>query len=260
MHHNFVFAILTVFTLLPTGVLADDVLFFGNSFTSASDIPKMVEAIATSQGRTVSTMAVTKGGQGFAYHLSKPATDSALESKPWQWVVLQDQSLNPTHAGKDDFLKTGQELAERIANLSPKSKVVLYETWAYSPKHAIFGATSKEKGSFANPDEMYAELRKSYAALQAALKQKSSERTVLVAPVGAAFARCQKEYPEVQIYAADHKHPSIAGSYLSACVLYATLTGDTPVGAAPGRKVDPQEAKILQEVAEKTVGELRASK
>lgn len=239
---------------------AEDILFFGNSFTSSNDIPKMVEVIATSKGKTAATKAVTKGGQGFSYHLSKPATDEALQSKSWNWVVLQDQSLNPTHVGKSDFMKTGQELAQRVAKLSPKANLVLYETWAYSPKHAIFSSTSKDKAAFANPDEMYAELHKSYAGLHDALKAPASQQQVLVAPVGAAFARCVKEHPEIQIYGGDHKHPSLAGSYLSAAVIYATLFNDSPIGAAPGKKVDPQEAKILQEVAEKTVAELRAQK
>lgn len=235
--------------LLPT-LRADDVLFFGNSFTFVNDIPGMMEAIAVSKGKTVSTLKVTQSGEGWAYHLSKPATDIALKSRTWNWVVLQDYSLNATHARKvEDFMKTGQEFEDRIAQESPKANILLYETWAYSPKHPIFAATAKSPAQFASPDEMYGEIHKNYAALQAALQGRDAQRQVLLAPVGTAFAQCAREHPEINLYAIDFKHPSPSGSYLSALVLYATLFHDSPLGAAPGRKVDPGVAKALQEVA-----------
>ncbi len=233
---------------------AEDILFFGNSFTSSNDIPKMVEAIAVSKGKAVTVMAVTKGGQGFPYHLGNPATDPALESKPWNWVVLQDYSLAPTHARKvEDFMKYGQAFYDRIVQKSPAAGVVLYETWAFSPKHALFTAAEGKKAQFASPDELTGELQKNYAALQAVLQAKDPKRPVLVAPVGTAFANCVRTHPDVNLFAPDFKHPNVDGSYLSALVIYATVYKDSPLGAAPGKKVKPADAKILQEVAEATI-------
>ncbi len=239
---------------LSQDLQAEDVLFFGNSFTSANNIPKMVETIAGSKGKVASTIAVTKGGQGWAYHLAKPATDPALQSKSWNWIVLQDYSLNATHGRKvEDFFKTGEGLYERVAKLSPQANILLYQTWAYSPEHPVFKGDGEEKVHFASPGEMEGEIQKNYAALQTRLQAKDPQRTVLIAPVGAAFARCVREHPEISIYGTDFKHPSMEGSYLSAAVIYAVLFKDSPLGAAPAKKVDPQEAKLLQQVAADTV-------
>ena len=51
-----------------------------------------------------------------------------------------------------------------------------------------------------------------------------------VAPVGMAWHNARHEDPEVQLYHEDGAHPGPAGSYLAACVFYATLTGNSPVG------------------------------
>lgn len=153
----------------------------------------------------------------------------------------------------DDFLGNGERLADWVAEKSPSAAIVLYETWSYEAAHACFKAGDKGPAQFANPEEMLGEIRKNYAALHSKLQAKHKERRVLLAPVGQAFARCVKEHPEINLYSSDRKHPSIVGSYLSALVLYATIFNDSPLDAAPGRKVDPKVVRLLQEVADATV-------
>ena len=246
--------VLSVFGVAPPTIQAEDILFIGNSFTYVNDLPRMMEAIATSKGKTATTLAVTKGGKGWSYHLAEPATDIALKSKPWSWVVLQDYSLNATRAGNVElFLKNGQAFYDRLAHETPAASILLYETWAYSAKHPLFAARTSTPARLSSPDEMSGEIHKNYAALGARLQTNDSRRVVVVAPVGTAFARCVREHPEINLYAPDFKHPSPAGTYLAALVIYAAAYKDSPLGAAPGRRVDPKEAKLLQEVAESTV-------
>ena len=195
-------------------------------------------------------MSVTKGGEGWAYHLKAPATDTALKSKAWNWVVLQDYSLDATHARNvDDFMKYGQEFYDRIVQEAPHANILLYETWAYSPRHPVLAGVPPEPAKFSSSDEMYGEIHKNYAALQAVLQARDPKRKVLVAQVGTAFARCAHEHPEIDLYTPDFKHPNLKGSYLSALVIYGTLFNDSPMGAADGWKSDPRIIKILQEVA-----------
>jgi hypothetical protein len=101
---------------------------------------------------------------------------------------------------------------------------------------------------------MIGEIVKNYTALLAALRAKDPNRQVVLAPVGEAFARCVKEHPEIALYnALDHKHPSQAGSYLSALVLYETIFQDDPKGALTVFKhftIDVPTAASLQQVAE----------
>ena len=46
-----------------------------------------------------------------------------------------------------------------------------------------------------------------------------------------------------------NKHPNAAGQYLNACVFFATIFGESPVGAATVKGVTDDEALGLQQVA-----------
>jgi hypothetical protein len=254
---------LFLFCLSILALPADDILFFGNSFTQGAGdvwvvgmggIPKLVEAIAASKGKTVNTMMVATGGKDWAYFMANPATDPALKSKPWNWVVLQDYSTKPTHLARTNtFMADGEAFYDRIAQESPQAKIVLYETWAYDARNPIFTGVSNKKG-FVNPDEMIGEIVKNYTALLSALQAKDPNRQIVMAPVGEAFARCVKEHPEIALYnAKDLKHPTQAGSYLSAMVIYATIFQDSPKGALTAFKhfaIDDNVAANLQAVAD----------
>jgi len=242
---------------------ADDALFFGNSFTNR--IPSIVTDIAKSKGKDLATKGIIKNGQDLGAHLAGHGADDALKSKSWATVVLQDLSLNPTHArDSKKFMNYGDRFYDKIVQNAPGATIVLYETWAYSAQHYFItgGPDPKLKldgvedappakgptPKFASADEMYGEIHASYAALQVALQAKDAKRKILIAPVGTAFAQCIKDHPKINLYIKDLKHPSAAGNYLAACVLYATITGDNPVGAE-SKGVPDADAKILQEIA-----------
>jgi len=243
---------------------ADNLLFIGNSFTFGGGekvvsehggIPELVKEIAIAKGKPTAATMVTTGGKDWGFHLTNPPTETALHEKTWDVVVLQDYSTKPTHAGNvEEFMKNGATFYDRIAAASPKSKIVLYETWAYAAKNSIFGKSSPTK--FASPDEMMGELHKNYTSLQAALQAKDANREILYAPVGTAFAQCVKEHPEINLYMSDLKHPSKEGCYLSALMLYATIFHDSPTGATntfASFTLNAEVAKKLQSVAQEVL-------
>src|SRR5438105_3010113 len=101
-------AFVTLACLPAYRLYAEDILFIGNSFTyGAGDkaiqehggVPKLVEAIAASKGRTIQTMMVVAGGKDWGFHLAQPNTATALSAKKWDFVVLQDLSTKATHVG-----------------------------------------------------------------------------------------------------------------------------------------------------------------
>jgi hypothetical protein len=245
---------------------AEDVLFVGNSFTYGGDpavsknggIPKLVELIAAAKGKTVAATMMVVGGKGWDFHLQNPATLTAITSKPWNWVVLQDHSESPTHAGNlDAFMKNGKTLHDKIAAASPQAGIVLYETWAYATGSWIYKTPPTAK-TFSNPEEMMGELHKNYSALLADLQAKDPNRRILLAPVGDAFARCIQENPGINLYAKDLKHPDKEGCYLSALVIYATLFQDSPQGATatfPAFMLDADTAAHRSEVAGRGAGD-----
>ena len=242
---------------------ADDVLFIGNSFTFGATapavqknggVPRLFAEIAAAKGRTVSTSAVTSGGKDWAWHLAQPATDEALNSKPWTWVVLQDYSTRPTRLGKvDQFIHDGETFSEKIAQNSPHAGIVLYETWARPA-----GAFYLSKTGF-GPEQMMGDLHESFGRLRDDLAGKNPNREARVAPVGTAFARDAAKYPAINLDAFDHHHTNAEGYYLAALVIYETIYHDSAKGAPAsffnGELVIPaDDAAKLQNIADEVAG------
>ena len=71
----------------------------------------------------------------------------------------------------------------------------------------------------------------------------------LVIPAGLAFAKAIAKRADVELYAADKRHPSPAGTYLGACTVYATLYRKSPVGLTYTAGLSPELATLLQAAA-----------
>lgn len=73
-----------------------------------------------------------------------------------------------------------------------------------------------------------------------------------VIPAGLAFARSIERRPDVNLYVPDKRHPSLAGTYLVACTVLASVYGVSPVGNTYTAGLDPAVARHLQEAAWQT--------
>ncbi|AMM25788.1 DUF4886 domain-containing protein [Variovorax sp. PAMC 28711] len=82
-----------------------------------------------------------------------------------------------------------------------------------------------------------------------AYTQAGKDNNAQVIPAGLAFARSVELRPDVNLYIADKRHPTLAGSYLAACTTYATLFKRSPVGSSYTAGLDPSVARHLQQVA-----------
>jgi hypothetical protein len=74
-----------------------------------------------------------------------------------------------------------------------------------------------------------------------------------VVPAGLAFARSIEARPDMNLHVADKRHPSPAGTYLTACTVLASIYGVSPVGNAYTAGLDPAVARHLQQTAWVTV-------
>jgi hypothetical protein len=205
------------------------VLFIGNSYTAVNDLPGVVSRFG---GFEVAEH--TPGGQTWEGHAADPEV-AALILKGWDYVVLQDQSDQAFIA------TTGVKPALQWLDAEIKAtgaKTVLYMTWA---KH--------EDGELITEATRFLE-----DVLLVRYYQRHAEAIgALVAPVGRAWERALRD-PTVVLHAADGSHPTEAGTYLAACVLYATLTGKSPVDLGDGGlHVDAALAKLLRQVAWETM-------
>jgi hypothetical protein len=70
-----------------------------------------------------------------------------------------------------------------------------------------------------------------------------------VSPVGAAWKKIRDENDPVDLYDPDGSHPDYEGSYLAACVFYATIFDKSPVGLSFTGSLSTADATYLQEKA-----------
>lgn len=195
-----------------------DVLFLGNSYIYVNDLPALVEAISGAlPGPIIRTGIHTHGGFTLAGHLEDGHVPAVLEptaaAGAWDRVVLQEQSalgtdMDPSTGKLGEptaFHAATRRLVEMIRQRG--GEPLLYMTWA------------KERFPAQTAD-----LAGAYEAIGA-------ELGVPVAPVGLAWARVRRERPDLTLFLSDGSHPHPRGSYLAACVIYAELTGRSPVGA-----------------------------
>ncbi len=247
----------------PAG--ADNILFIGNSFTFGASaplvrlnggVPKLVEALAVAGNKKARAYAVTAGGKDWSYHLAQPATAEAITARPWSWVVLQDFSSRPTHAGDiSGFMRDGETFSDRIAAASPHAGIILFETWARPP--AFF--TGGPGRDFSGPAQMLAELHDSYGRLRDDLARRNPNRAARVALVGTAFALVNKKYPAIRLIALDNHHATAEGYYLAALVIYETIyhqsVKDAPTVFFHGLlRFSPETAADLKEAADEVAG------
>jgi hypothetical protein len=94
---------------------------------------------------------------------------------------------------------------------------------------------------------------RSFALMQAELDDGyrviAEEVGAAIIPAGAAWAMARERMPTLDLWNADGSHPSAAGTYLTACVVFATVFRETPVGLPASPSVDAESARQLQTVA-----------
>ena len=259
-----------ILAVLATSARAENkVLFLGNSFTlgsgGASSVPNIFDALARAAGQAdPSTVMVGVGGKNYQYHYENHQTE--ISSQPWTHVVIQNYSTEPTHIGSPgDHMTYGKLLYSSIMANNGETNVHLYQTWARSAIHSLITGTSTSS-TFESTKEMLDELATNYQALANALNSENpSNPPVKVNPVGQAWNDAggnlhPNDSSYIDLFSSDEYHGNSLGYYLSACVHYAAIYEDSPVGlySSPeitslGLKLNINDARFIENIAWQSV-------
>ena len=188
------------------------VLLIGNSQMGNEGVDKILEQIAASATPSIglkATEALLDGATLRTVWNYLQKNRRTLEKGPYDYVVFQD-TLGFTIVGRDTAAEF-VEYAGKIDDWTRKQggKTVFYMEQTRTP-------LLESELSIAQREQIHSSLAKRLNAD--------------VAPIGIAWQRIWKERPTLGLYAADNIHPSIAGSYLISCVLYATIFKRSPIG------------------------------
>lgn len=205
------------------------VLFIGNSFTARNDLPGLIAQMAEARGKHLDHRLISAGGASLRMHWNKGDALKAIEEASYDYVVLQEQSTLP--------IKNALRMHENIRLFdevirASGAKTALYLTWAR--RHS--------------PD--------SQEAITDAYQSIGKELGAIVVPVGIAWQEFQRRRDRPVLHDADESHPTLAGSYLAACVFLAVLFEESPVGLEVNiRGLPKEEAELLNETAWKVTRE-----
>jgi hypothetical protein len=224
-------------------------IFIGNSFYYYNNglpghVSLMEKAADPDHKQDYRNTMVTIGGSGFDWHdvesyfrpnaigsYSFDDNNNVVFNKPgklFDVAVMMDCSQCPIHPKlKPVFTEYAKKNSEIVR--AHGARPVFFMSWAYADK-----------------PEMTAQLAEAYTIA-------GNDNNALVIPAGLAFARAISKQPELNLYVADKRHPSLAGTYLASCVVYAALTGRSPVGNSYIAGIDAPTATFLQTVAWETV-------
>lgn len=210
------------------------VLFLGNSYTAVNDLPTVFRKLATSGGFAVSTKATDPGGTTLQEHLDDPEMSATLTGSTWNVVVMQDQSEIPSV----ESLRQGEMYPAVRALVSgireARAEPLLFETWAHSQGWPENGLLTY--------DQMQAAINQGYLSI-------GKELDVATAPVGSAWSLALGERMGALLWSDDGSHPTTMGTYLAACVFYATIFGRSPRGLSYHADLSAAEAAQLQRIA-----------
>jgi Domain of unknown function (DUF4886) len=219
-----------------------NILFVGNSYFYYNDslhnhVRRMVDAAGILTEKQMHYKSATIGGAPLAEHDVKGLlTPGRLGKEPFQVVILQGNSgAALADARRKSF---HDKVVEFNADIQAAgAKTALYMTHAYV-------APNKN----ASPD-MIRKVEDLYVSV-------GNEVGALVIPVGLAFEESYRRRPDFRLHKDyDGSHPNMNGTYLAACVVFASLYGKSPVGNSYDYfgAVDKESAAYLQQVAWDTV-------
>ncbi|MDG1332033.1 MAG: PKD domain-containing protein [Crocinitomicaceae bacterium] len=237
-------ALLAVVLLTGTSNAQDSVsvLFIGNSYTGVNALPSLVNDVTTSLGDILTFDSHTPGGQTFEMHANNATVYNKIGDNPWDFVVLQAQSQEPSFPDgqvNTNTLPYAIQLADSIYANNFCSEPLFYMTWGRENGDPQWAPISTFEG-------MNDRLRSAYMRFADSVQG-------AVSPVGSAWRYIRDTYPTIDLYTADGSHPSYEGSYLAACTFYASMFRKSPIGAPFIGGLDPITAERLQTAASMTV-------
>jgi hypothetical protein len=198
-------------------------LFIGNSLTEWNDLPMVVARLAMASGEPQPlTRAVVVGGFSLEDHWNQGQAQRAIAEGPWDFVVLQ-QGPSALLESRRLLVTYARRFAETIGKAG--ARPAMYMVWPSTARRQDFGGVSQ-----------------SYRAA-------AKEVKCVLLPAGDAWHLVMQRQPSIALYSEDGLHPTFAGSYLAALVIYQGLYGRSPLGLPALGGLSADDARALQNAA-----------
>ena len=244
------------------GDSAPRVLMMGNSYTFFSGgidsrlRPMLEEGLKVDE---VELRALAEPGKTLADHYSWAASGDhpwadALAQGGTDFLVAQDQSQIPGFPQDESYFQASAAGAEGLGELvrAQGGELVLLMTWG------------RRDGDSTNAAR-YPDFSTMQGLLEEGYLVYAEQAGGTIAPAGSAWAVIHDDLVEAgldpteeaaftELYSEDGSHPSGIGSTLAAAVIYASLTGRSPIGLTRGfDELDESQRTRIQDAAHRAV-------
>lgn len=245
---KFIFLILIFLTNYLYAQDTTKVLFIGNSFTYVENMPDLFRNIADSAGYKVKIQMYAPGGisvgdisQGTQAHMNNPLVYDNIRSDKWDYVVLQDNQgrfvLDYGQFSSTSLVIQGhKQIRDSVLKNNPCAKMIWFEGWGLKNGMPPYGNTGIE---------MIERIAANYHFMNDSLKQ-------AISPIGGAWKNLIINNPAIDPWSSDETHQSLAGSFLTASVIYSTIFRDNPVYSQANGGLASNIALILKQIAWQT--------
>src|SRR5262249_40593895 len=159
-------------------------------------VPGLIAQLAQARDSSLEHRLISAGGASLRMHWNAGQAQKALQSGQWDYVVLQEQSTLP--------VKNATRMHENVrlfdeAIKNAGAKTALYLTWA----------------RLTAPDSQQT-ITDAYTSI-------GKELGATVVPAGIAWKEFLRQHKQPVLHDKDGSHPTLAGSYLAACVFLGVL-------------------------------------
>ena len=222
------------------------VLFIGNSYTYYNDMPDMVVQAAASAGDILIQDDNAVADASFSTHATKGATIAKIMQGNWDYVALQEAGRSP---GRDEqfFMQNvypyASDLNDLIEEYNPCGETLFYMNWG--ERNGVPGECASWP-PFCSYETMDDLLRERILILTEDFEAETS-------PVGAVWRYIRENHPNIDLYAPDGWHPSLAGSYAAAISFYTSIFRKDPNLVTYNSTLSSSEANAIRAAVETVV-------
>ncbi|MCP4573698.1 MAG: hypothetical protein GY838_15170 [bacterium] len=229
------------YSTLPTEPVK--ILLLGSSYFGVNRLVDLFAGLAEAQGKDVVIDGHYPSGQYLTYHETSPTTDALIRSQDWDYVILQGVGRITAYPDDAPFrlLMALYSIKRKVDQHCSDATVMFQMPWAF--EDGMLWTPGGTDDYFAMQQRIYDETLELAAGAH-----------VAIAPVGWAWNTVMHESPPKHyLFMADWNHPSLRGSYLMACVFYASVFRESVTGATYHGGLAATEARHFQAVASSVV-------
>lgn len=204
------------------------VLFIGNSLTTVNDVPGLVARLAAASNQRFEYRTVAFDGYSLEDHWNRGEAQRAIAGGGWSIVVLQ-QGPSALPESRVQLRASVRRFDQEIRRAG--ARTALYMVWPSAER------LGDREG-----------VRMSYAIA-------AREVGGLLLPAGQAWREAWRLDSHLPLYGADGFHPTTAGSYLAALVMFEAFFERQPMPVQVAN-VSPAQSGLLHQAAHAAVARI----